>query len=190
MVDISSAARGEQGWPPLCLLKVLVLARWYDLSDVKLAEARGDLAHRKPLILRQPQYRSYVLHGHSPHLFASRHRLSQSNQDRQDALTQQALTNPSQTRTRVRELAESLSGISEIRKLVRRGLADRLFDSITAQLRQRHVSVKQGTLVDATIIASASKADGDARWVKHKNRKAVMATRPVLHRTKPPIWWR
>ena len=28
-------------------------------------------------------------------------------------------------------------------------------------------------MVDATIIASASKDDGDACWVKHKNRKAV-----------------
>ena len=157
MVDISSAARGEQGWPPLCLLKVLVLARWYDLSDVKLAEARGDLAHRKPLILRQPQYRSYVLHGHSPHLLASRHRLSQSNQDRQDALTQQALTNPSQTRTRVRELAESLSGISEIRKLVRRGLADRLFDSITAQLD----TSKNLLRIGRDLIHCTFSADGD-----------------------------
>lgn len=29
------------------------------------------------------------------------------------------------------------------------------------------------TLVDATIIASASKADDDGRWVKHKGRAAV-----------------
>ena len=43
MAPISDAAKGEQGWPPLCLLKALLLARWYDLSDVKLAEA---LAHR------------------------------------------------------------------------------------------------------------------------------------------------
>ena len=37
MAPISDAAKGEQGWPPLCLLKALLLARWYDLSDVKLA---------------------------------------------------------------------------------------------------------------------------------------------------------
>ena len=37
----------------------------------------------------------------------------------------------------------------------------------------RHVTVKQGTLVDATIIASASKHDGEARWIKHKNKQAV-----------------
>ena len=33
--------------------------------------------------------------------------------------------------------------------------------------------VKTGTLVDATIIASASEEDGEARWVKHKGRPAV-----------------
>ncbi len=41
---ISDAAKGEQGWPPLCLLKALLLARWYDLSDVKPAEALDDRA--------------------------------------------------------------------------------------------------------------------------------------------------
>ncbi len=59
------------------------------------------------------------------------------------------------------------------RTLVRLGLGDRLFDVITEQLCRQHVEVKRGTLVDATIIASASKEDGEARWVKHKNRKAV-----------------
>ena len=44
MAPISDAAKGEQGWPPLCLLKALLLARWYDLSDVKLAEALDDRA--------------------------------------------------------------------------------------------------------------------------------------------------
>ena len=33
--------------------------------------------------------------------------------------------------------------------------------------------VKVGTLVDATIIASASEDDGDGRWVKHKGKSAV-----------------
>ncbi len=44
MAPISAAAKGEQGWPPLCLLKALLLARWYDLNDVKLAEALDDRA--------------------------------------------------------------------------------------------------------------------------------------------------
>ena len=35
------------------------------------------------------------------------------------------------------------------------------------------MTVKTGTLVDATIIASASEEDGDAHWVKHKGKPAV-----------------
>ena len=42
--DIYSAARGELGWPPLALFRALLLATWYDLSDVKLAEAVADRA--------------------------------------------------------------------------------------------------------------------------------------------------
>ncbi len=44
MANISSSAVGEQGWPPLCLFKALLLGRWYNLSDVKLAEALDDRA--------------------------------------------------------------------------------------------------------------------------------------------------
>lgn len=59
------------------------------------------------------------------------------------------------------------------RALAKRGLGEKLFEVITDQLCGQQVSVKQGTLVDATIIASASKDDEDARWIKHRNRKAV-----------------
>ena len=38
---IHSASKGEPAWPPLALFKALLLAVWYDLSDVKLAEAHG-----------------------------------------------------------------------------------------------------------------------------------------------------
>ena len=127
MAEISSAAKGQQGWPPLCLLKALLLARWYDLSDVKLAEALDDRA----------SFRRFC------------------------GFSRSELTPERTTFVRFR------------RELVRRGLADVLFEAISAQLIERHVVVKQGTLVDATIIASASKSDGDARWVKHKNRKSV-----------------
>lgn len=44
---------------------------------------------------------------------------------------------------------------------------------MTTQLRSKAVTVKTGTLVDATIIASASEGDNDARWVKHKGKRAV-----------------
>ena len=54
-----------------------------------------------------------------------------------------------------------------------RGLDKTLFDTITAQLKAKAIRVKTGTLVDATIIASASEGDGEGRWVKHKGRPAV-----------------
>ena len=39
---VSCSAKGEPAWPPLALFKAMLLAMWYDLSDVKLAEARDD----------------------------------------------------------------------------------------------------------------------------------------------------
>ncbi|WP_246777003.1 transposase [Microvirga sp. VF16] len=44
MADIYAAAKGEPAWPPLALFRALLLAVWYDLSDVKLAEALEDRA--------------------------------------------------------------------------------------------------------------------------------------------------
>jgi transposase, IS5 family len=43
LVDIY-AAKGEPAWPPLVLFRALLLAVWYDLSDVRLAEALEDRA--------------------------------------------------------------------------------------------------------------------------------------------------
>lgn len=39
LAKISAAAKGEQGWPPLTLFRAMLPASWYDLSDVRLAEA-------------------------------------------------------------------------------------------------------------------------------------------------------
>ena len=44
LAPIYAAPKGEQAWPPLALFKALLLAVWYDLSDVKLAEALDDRA--------------------------------------------------------------------------------------------------------------------------------------------------
>lgn len=45
-----SAAKGEPAWPPLAMFKALLLSIWYDLSDVKLAEALEVLSDkREPL---------------------------------------------------------------------------------------------------------------------------------------------
>ena len=59
------------------------------------------------------------------------------------------------------------------RALIVHGLDRRLFEMVTAESKVKAIAVKTGTLVDATIIASACEADGDGRWVKHKSRPAL-----------------
>ena len=59
------------------------------------------------------------------------------------------------------------------KELVAHKLDRLLFMAVTAQLKSKAVTIKTGTLVDATIIASASEGDDDARWVKHKGKRAV-----------------
>ena len=39
---LHSASKGEPAWSPLTMFKALLLSIWYDLSDVKLAEAPDD----------------------------------------------------------------------------------------------------------------------------------------------------
>lgn len=126
-VDISNAAKGELGWPPLALFKAMLLAVWYDLSDVKLAEALDDRA----------SFRRFC--GFSAH-----------------------------------EATPERTAFVRFRKaLVVRKLDKTLFDAITKQLKAKAIQVKTGTLVDATIIASASEDDSEAHWVKHKGKRAV-----------------
>ncbi len=48
-------------------------------------------------------------------------------------------------------------------RLLARGLNGGLFEAITAPLREKAIIVRTGGLVDATIIASASKDGGDGR---------------------------
>lgn len=59
-------------------------------------------------------------------------------------------------------------------ELVRRGLDRVLFETITRQLDRHGVVVRTGTLVDATLIPSASvRHDDEARWAGHRRRKPV-----------------
>jgi IS5 family transposase len=58
--------------------------------------------------------------------------------------------------------------------LIRDGLDRSLFAAITRQLESKRVTVRTGTLVDATLIPSASiRRDGEARWAGHRRRKPV-----------------
>jgi IS5 family transposase len=124
---ISCAAKGEPAWPPLSLFKAMLLSIWYDLSDVKLAEALDDRA----------SFRRFC--GFS-------------------------MSEPTPERTAFVRFRKAL---------VAHGLDKFLFDTITGQLKAKAIRVKTGTLVDATIIASASEDDGEGHWVKHKGKPAV-----------------
>ena len=42
--EIHAAAQGVPSWPPLAMFKAMLIAAWYDLSDVKLSEALDDRA--------------------------------------------------------------------------------------------------------------------------------------------------
>ncbi|SFD15179.1 IS5 family transposase [Devosia psychrophila] len=124
---VSCSAKGEPAWPPIALFKAILLSIWYDLSDVKLAEALDD----------RGSFRRFC--GFS---------------------TQE--TTPERT------------AFVRFRKaLVAHGLDKTLVDEITGQLKAQAIHVKTGTLVDATIIASASQDDEEGHWVKHKGRPAV-----------------
>ena len=58
------------------------------------------------------------------------------------------------------------------RELVRRGLDRALFEAVTRQLEAKGVMVRTGTLVDATLVPSASiRHDGEAKWAGHRRRK-------------------
>jgi IS5 family transposase len=57
--------------------------------------------------------------------------------------------------------------------MILHGLDAALFAEIAAQLKARAVTVKTGTLVDATVVGSASEGDAEARWSGHRSRKAI-----------------
>jgi IS5 family transposase len=58
-------------------------------------------------------------------------------------------------------------------QLVQRGLDRVLFNEVTRQLKAQAITIKTGTLIDATIIASATYQDEEAAWAGHKRRKAI-----------------
>ena len=126
LADISSAARGELGWPPLALFRAMLLAIWHDLSDVRLAEALEDRASFR-------RFCGFAANEATP---------------------------------------ERTAFVRFRAALVRRGLDRALFDAVTRQLDGRNLVVRTGTLVDATLLPSASiRHDAEARWAGHRRRK-------------------
>ncbi len=110
------------------MFKALLLAVWYDLSDVKLAEALDDRASFR-------RFCGFAAYEPTPERTAF---------------------------VRVRG------------ELVARNLDRVLFVAVTDQLDAQGVIVKTGTLVDATLITSASvRTDDEARWAGHRRKKPV-----------------
>lgn len=65
LAAINSAQKGADGYPPLCLLKALLLSVWYNLSDARLEDALADrLSFRKfcgfPLDAKTPDETTFV----------------------------------------------------------------------------------------------------------------------------------
>lgn len=140
---IYSSKRGRPSHPPLVLFKILLVQRWYDLSDAAAEDALND----------RKSFARFV-------------------------------------GLAVDEAAPDHTVICRFRTLlIRGGLMQPLFDLLMAQLDESGLVVRDGTLVDATIVQSAarppsapprgepgpqdpfeagkrSRLDPDARWTK------------------------
>lgn len=110
--QVHSSAKGEPAWPPLAMFKALLLSVWYDLSDVKLAEALDDRA----------SFRTFC--GFS----------------------------------RTEATPERTAFIRFRKALIAHQLDRLLYTTVTAQLKAKAITVKTGTLVDATILGLLAKA--------------------------------
>ena len=135
---VYAAPRGRPAYPPLLMVKAMLLAQWYELSDEQLEQALWD----------RISFRRFVGLG-----------LDDDAPDR--------------------------STVSRFRlQLVRRGLAARLFDELNRQLEARRLVVKQGALLDASLVEAqvrrpgrergaggGSERDRDASWT-HKGGRA------------------
>lgn len=136
MLDgIHRAAKGEAAYPPLMMFKVLLLQRWYGLSDPAMEAALFD----------RMSFLAFV------------------------GLSSEDETPDHATIWRFRQ------------KLAEGGLIERLFEELTRQLEARRVVVKQGTLIDASLVTSAARrprmdegqtsaVDPDARFGANNER--------------------
>src|SRR5919198_3771249 len=116
--------KGEKAWPPLATCKAFLLATWYSLSDVALAEAVADRASFR-------RFCGFARDEATP---------------------------------------ERTAFVRFRRHLIARGLGRRVFAAIARDLEAKGAAVRKGTLIDATVIGSAAKGDGEAAWVKHRTR--------------------
>jgi len=135
---VYAAPRGRPAYAPLLMVKALLLAQWYELSDEQLEQALWD----------RISFRRFVGLG-------------------------------------LDEDAPDRSTVSRFRlQLVRRGLAPRLFAELNRQLEARRLVLKQGALLDASLVeaqvrrpgrgtaaGARSERDPEASWT-HKGGRA------------------
>ena len=132
LVDgVYSADEGRPSYPPLMMVKVLLLEQWYNLSAPQMEEALGD----------RISFRRFVGLG-------------------------------------LQDETPDYSTISRFRtELSKRGLSEELFKELEAQLDKRGLILKEGTLMDATLVeaqvrrppvsagrGATSSTDRDAAW--------------------------
>ena len=133
---IHCAEKGEAAYPPLMMFKVVLLQRWYELSDPAMEDALFD----------RMSFLSFV------------------------GLSAEDQTPDHSTIWRFRQA------------LAQDGLIERLFGELSRQLEARGVRIKQGTLIDASIVQSAARrprmdegqtspTDSDARFGANNERR-------------------
>ncbi len=133
---IHASVRGEAAYPPLVMFKVLLLQRWYDLSDPGMEEALAD----------RLSFRAFA------------------------GFSLDDATPDHSTIWRFRE------------ELAKRRLMAPLLAELVRQLDGRGVVLKQGTLIDATIVQAAARrprmnepktsaVDPDARFGANNERR-------------------
>lgn len=106
--DIYSCGEGRPSYPPLTMVKVLLLEQWYNLSDPQMEEALSD----------RISFRRFVGLG-----------LEDDTPDH--------------------------STISRFRsEMAKRELSEKLFEELSSQLESRGLVLKEGTLMDATLVES------------------------------------
>ena len=111
VAGVYSAPEGRPSYPPLTMVKILLLQQWYTLSDTLMEEALDD----------RISFRRFVGLG-------------------------------------LEDDTPDYSTISRFRtELANRGLAEKLFHELGRQLEKRGLFVKEGTLMDATLVEAQVK---------------------------------
>jgi IS5 family transposase len=148
MASLYPSPKGEKAWPPLAMFKALLLATWYDLSDVGLAEALSDRAER----IAQAEFSEGSFRRFCG--FAGDEETPE-----RTALVRfrRQLVAYGLDRSLFEAIARDLESKGAC---VRKGTSPQSLSAIAS-------------LIDATIIGSAAKGDKDAAWVKHRTRAPV-----------------